>query len=310
MTSSDAWGAGSGLPVQWKRRIRRPIIVIGAGRSGTSTLARLLSFHPDVAYLGEPRPIWMYGNAYRDHHRLTAEDLTPEVANYIDRRFAEFLAGSGKSRFAEKTPSNCLRIPFIHALYPDCRIVNIVRDGRGVVRSMLRVRERKPSKGLIRRRMLMTPLREWPSYLPMFLRTVFRTNVLRKPARHWGAQPPGWRHWLDLPPHLAAAHQWRALVEISLRDGRQLPAENYLELRYEWLLAEPSSVMGEVLDFAGLAGCQEVRERAARRMDPARSQRWHSTISSEQEHEVEEVLRPLLEELEETIPARGPSVGS
>ena len=87
----------------------------------------------------------MYRHAYRSHHELSAEDLTPAIARYIDRRFGRFLERSGRSRFAEKTPSNCLRIPFIHALYPDCRIINIIRDGREVVASTLKMQARPSS---------------------------------------------------------------------------------------------------------------------------------------------------------------------
>ena len=101
-------------------------------------LGRIFTRHPDVAYWPEPRPVWMYRNAYREDHRLGAEDLTPSIAGHIDAKFARFLARSGRRRFAEKTPSNCLRIPFSHALYPDCRMINIIRDGRDSVASTLR----------------------------------------------------------------------------------------------------------------------------------------------------------------------------
>ncbi|MCH7799415.1 MAG: sulfotransferase [Planctomycetes bacterium] len=126
-------------------------------------LGRIFAQHPDVAYWPEPRPIWMYRHAYRPHHELGAEDLTPVIARHIDRSFARFLARSGRSRFAEKTPSNCLRIPFIHALYPDCRIINILRDGREVVGAAFRMQTIGAHPSRLMARVRETPLWEWPA---------------------------------------------------------------------------------------------------------------------------------------------------
>ena len=74
------------------RKVKKPIILLGTGRSGTNLLARTFQRHPDVALWNEPRPIWMYGNAYRADHELNAENLTPRIARYIDRRFSRFHA--------------------------------------------------------------------------------------------------------------------------------------------------------------------------------------------------------------------------
>lgn len=290
--SAGARGAEAG-----SRRIRQPIIVIGSARSGTSLLSKFLGMHPDVAYLGEPRPIWTRGHAYRGDDALGREDLTPRVADYIDRRFAEFLGRAGRSRLVEKTPSNCFRIPFIHELYPDCRIIHIFRDGRDVVHSLLRVATKRPSGRAVVERLRQTPPWEWPGYLPMFFRTFWRTNVLGVPASHWGPRPPGWREWLDLPPHIARAHQWKASVEAALRDGRTLHPENYLELRYEEFVRDPEEGYDRIFRFAELTPTPIVAARARERIDVDRASRWQSTLSEKQEGEVLEVILPALRSL-------------
>jgi hypothetical protein len=260
-------------------------------------LARFLRQHPDVEYIGEPRPIWMYANAYRPNDILTATDVTPRIASHIHYKFAELLAASGKSRLVEKTPSNSLRIPFIHALYPDCRIVNIIRDGRGVVGSMLRIEERKPNKGSITSRLRETPVWEWPGYVPMFLRTVWRTNVLGRPAKYWGPRPPEWKSWITLPRHQSAALQWKAIVEISRRDGRALPPDNYLEIRYEDAVRDAGSVVERILAFANLAPNDDLVTWAQAHIQPHRPDVWRSSLSIEQQAEVLAIQKPLLEEL-------------
>jgi hypothetical protein len=257
----------------------------------------MLGDHPAVAYWGEPRPIWMHGNAYRADHVLREEHLTPRIARYIDRRFSRFLEESGATRFAEKTPSNCLRIRFIDALYPDAVFVHIIRDGVAVVRSALEIRSSKPNPGLLRTRMRETPLSDWPAYLPMLFATVWRTMVLKKPARYWGAQPPGWKEWVDLPAHLAAALQWKALVSHAIRDGRSLPRDRYLELRFEDLIREPERTIRRVLAFTSLDPEPEFMALALGRVNPGKARRWPSTLTDAQEREAIERMEPLLSEL-------------
>lgn len=279
------------------RRVRKPIILVGFGRSGTLLLSRVFEQHPDVAFLGEPRPIWMHGNAYRRDHRLVAEDLTPEIADYIDRRFAAFLEGAGRTRLLEKTPSNCLRLPFVHALYPDARIVNIIRDGRPVVRSAIAIQRTPVPRHHVLSRVLETPLRDWPAYVPLFLRTVWRTNVLKKPAQFWGVQPPGWEAWLDLPPHVVVAKQWQASVRLSIEDGRELPPETYREIRFEDFMEAPEHVIAELAEFCELRSDGAMVRYAREQISPARRHRWDGSLTEREEAEMLEHLQPLLSEL-------------
>ena len=279
------------------RRITKPIILLGSGRSGTTLLGQILMRHPEVAYWGEPRPVWMYGHAYRRHHELGAEDLTPRIARTIDRRFARFLAASGRSRFAEKTPSNCLRIPFIHSLYPDCKIVNIIRDGREVAGGMLRMQRVGADPARVMARVFETPLWEWPAYVPMFFRTVWRTKVLGKTSTHWGVKPAGWQEWLKLPPHLSAARQWMRLVETSIRHGRALPTENYLELRYERLIRDPARLVAEMIEFAELPARDEPIDYALCEINPSRAGKTLLNLSEQQRRDAEAEMSRLLREL-------------
>jgi len=49
--------------------------------------------------------------------------------------YAVYAARSAKVRWGDKTPQYVLEIPVLRAMFPDCRILHIYRDGRGVWRS-------------------------------------------------------------------------------------------------------------------------------------------------------------------------------
>lgn len=223
-----------------KRRVRSPIIVVGSPRSGTTLLGNLLAAHAQVAYWEEPRTIWSQGNAWRSDDALDESDLTATIGDKIDRRFAKFVAASRCEKFAEKTPSNTLRLRFIHALYPNSRVIHLIRDGRAVVASMLRMLEMPADRDRILARLRETPLQEMPAQLPLLFRYLAGRLCHGGQRSFWGPKPPGWKQWLDLPKPVMLARQWRHLVESAQRDLAIFPERQRLEVRYEDLVSKPT----------------------------------------------------------------------
>lgn len=210
-----------------------PIFVVGAPRSGTSLLARMLDAHPaigladelcffdivlgarsQVPELDRPERIehflellprmdhvryWADGEALiaAAAERLRA-DPAPSYARFYRHLMEARAAAVGARRFGEKTPWNVRHLDALEALFPDARFVHIVRDPRAVVAS-----KRK---------------------LP---RT--STDVLTNAVK-WSID-------------VAAAGRYL--------DGSSERAARLLEIRYEDLIRTPERVLRGVCDFLG-----------------------------------------------------------
>jgi hypothetical protein len=279
--------------------IRAPIIVVGTHRSGTTLLGRAIGTHPDVAYWEEPREVWSWGHHSRPDDLLTADMVSPRIAAHVKRRFGRFLEQSGRSRFAEKTPSNCLRLEFIREIFPDARFLHIFRDGRAVVHStdVMTRNVRIPLMEQGPRRLLGTPLRAWPALLPRVWRTLGR-RTLGLPMEFWGPQPPGWRDWVRQdPPLIVLAKQWRHTVEPILRFRASQPADQWLDVRYEDLVTRPGRLAEDIEAFAGLEGSASFRDHLVSECRTDRIDAWREHLGADELASLRPVLEPPLRQL-------------
>lgn len=273
-----------------------PIILIGTHRSGTSWLAQVFSHHPSLACWIEPRYVWEWGNNYKPDDVLTSEDATSPIIEHIRRRFYRFVKQHGKQRLFEKTPSNCLRLPFIRAVYPEAKIIHVIRDGRSVFRSadaILNVGYYRQE--LLSRRLLEmleeTPLWAWPAYVPRITETV-NCKLRHRPLPFWGPRPRGWREWVKADSrNVVLAKQWVATISQAIRDGDAISSDNYYRFYYEDLMIRPQEVMRSIVEFAELADADELVEYVEKTVDPTRQGKWRELL----DEAILEEIRPYME---------------
>ncbi len=271
--------------------LQSPIIFIGTQRSGTTWMGNLLARHPRLAYWEEPRHVWTWGHGYRPDDELGAEDATPRITAHIRKTFERFVRKHGKERLVEKTPSNCLRLPFIRAIYPEARMVVVIRDGRSVIRSTGEQLDKGVPTSRMLRRAIETAPWEWPAYAGRSVATIGR-RVMRRPLAFWGPRPRGWREWVrDDPRDVVLAKQWAATIGKAVADGRTMPSDYYMEYRYEDFMREPREIMGRIVDFLALGDAQELIEYAARSVDPGRQDKWREALDSR----TLDLIRPHME---------------
>lgn len=79
---------------------------------------------------------------------LREEEFLEKLRKYTHSMMEPLLGNLGRGEFfVEKTPSHALFIPEIVQMFPDCKIVHILRDARDVVASMLALNRLFKSSG-------------------------------------------------------------------------------------------------------------------------------------------------------------------
>lgn len=221
-----------------------PIFVVGAPRSGTTLLQRMLRSHPGISSpTGESHFIVplltntaSYGDlsireniavVLRDMHGISADFLETDLhgvkfdietladaihehgvhtmPQVIDTLFRINAKGEGKTRWLDKTPYYILNIPLLAAIYPDAQFVHIIRDGRDAVLSMLE-----------------------------------RNVDIRVFSFYQGAR------------------LWKRYVDAGRMMGAVLPAERYLEFRFEDMLNDQEGTLRRICAFLGVEFSEKV----------------------------------------------------
>ena len=118
-----------------------PIVIGGCGGSGTTLLRASLDAHPEIT-CGPESTVFLsrISSQVTIARRLgmpadQVDDLLRDSrsqAQFIEAFARARLQQSGKAIWADKTPENVRRLPFIFRHFPGARFIHVVRDGRDV----------------------------------------------------------------------------------------------------------------------------------------------------------------------------------
>lgn len=231
--------------------VERPIVVVGCGRSGTTLAGRFLASHPSLAYLHERRDLWgfvrptdvwsVFAPMRGGRLHLDAGDATEAERAEIRHAFAVELERAGKPRMVEKLPVNAFRLRLVEAVFPEARVVEIVRHPADVARS---IAERIEAG-------------EWLGYGD------YKWSALELEAERLGRREYFAR---ARTPFERALIEWRLSHEAAAADKARV-ATPLLTVRYEDLVADPARVWDELVAFADLEADDAARNRAMALID-------------------------------------------
>jgi hypothetical protein len=235
------------------------VFLIGTGRCGSTLVHELLTRHPSVGFIsnledrvpGLPTiarrstnalyrqaPALMRGKkrfryAPSEAYRVLAREVSPTITEpsrdllaadaipWLAERFRTFFATRAAAQhrpvFLHKF-TGWPRTGFIAAVLPEARFINVVRDGRAVAASGLKTPWWRGHRGP----------EQWP----------------------WGPLPPEYAAEWDAGGRsfvLLAGLGWKVLMDAYVNAREQVPASQWLDVRFEDVLADPRSCFKEML---------------------------------------------------------------
>jgi hypothetical protein len=256
-------------------RVRHPIFIIGAPRSGTTFLGSCIGRMPDVSYHFEPRLTKAAAGCVFDG---TWSDRQGAAVFRLWYSALLVAALHGGRRFADKTPENSFLVPFLAGLFPGAQFVHIVRDGRDAAVSHAEQPWLTAASAQTGRR--------GPAGQP------------RGPYPRWWVEPDRREEFTAVPDIVRTGWCWRRFTEAALENLAALPPGRALELRYESVVSDPmrsADVIGEFLG-AGAASRAALRVGLAR-AKPDSVGRWRRTLGGAEVAQVTREIGPLLDRL-------------
>jgi hypothetical protein len=252
---------------------REKYFIFGHARSGTTLLLRLVRLHPEVhgnyqAHFFTRRPLlkslvdspeaeeWLTRKSNRWNQ---GRDLSPLVlrasADFIMERDA---ARVGKMIVGDKSPSSVIHgqaVRDMYAVYPDAKMVVIIRDGRDVLiseRFRNFVEESKFLTGEDKK--IIEDLRKDQNQFTNGARSIFTETFIRRVAKDWVKD-----------------------LQETEDEGRKLYGEKFFAMRYEDLLNTPFEEMSRLWKFLAVKDVPAaLREQIQTEMGSNPDEEWQS----------------------------------
>jgi hypothetical protein len=239
------------------------VFVLGTGRCGSTLVEEVLCRHASVGFVSNLEDRFKLpvtagrrnGSLYRrlpatftqksrlryapsEGYRVLTREVSPllvsplrdlvagDVTPWLDKRFRAFFTDRARAQrtgtFLHKF-TGWPRAGFIRGVFPSARFIHVVRDGRAVANSWLQ--------------------------MPWWL----------------GFEGPDQWQWGPLPPDLEAEWDasdrsfvvlagllWKMLIDAFDSARKEIPAADWLEVRYEDVAANPRTAFAKMLEFCGL----------------------------------------------------------
>jgi hypothetical protein len=256
--------------------LKPPVILFGNFRSGTTLLQKLISTHSDVVALYEPVSLWLYADPGRSHDEFDENDATDRVKRYIRNEFLKYQQQHENRIIVEKTPHNILRIPYVHAVFPEARFLYIVRNPLSFVSSVELKWQQPATRRRIVKRLKFTPITQLHHYLRRFISQQWNKRILRrKYLSVWGPRYKGIQEDLKTEDMMIVmARQWSRSSSKAEKDLAHFENGQVLRLRYEDFVQDPISHLERICAHCGLQMTEAMATTAREMVKTDRKLKW------------------------------------
>ncbi|MGB5161231.1 MAG: sulfotransferase [Thermoanaerobaculia bacterium] len=235
-------------------KVETAVVVLSTGRTGTMALAEYFdAAYPQVRALHEPKPsrhLRLVANRY-----LCGKLTKDETARRLVDSRRDLLGGISQPVYIESNPFLLGCLDVLGELFPNVKVVHVVRDPRTYIRSSINFRSRNLAKWLALRLVpywVVTPER----YEERTVRTRAQMSEIEWLAWNW------------------------ALRNAFLDRGERLYGENYLRLRFEDVFDSGGAGLRSMARWIGLPDqpmlVKAMREKKVNPSKRSRLPEWES----------------------------------
>ena len=281
-----------------------PLFIIGSGRSGSTVFFEMFTEHPDVAWMTpfvsrfpsrpylnrwlldsidqpvigpimrnnpllkrttEAYPFWnlQWRGFSRPHHDLTAKDVTPVNRKRIRKALAE-LTTSRRSQLLVKL-TGWPRLRFLREIYPDAKFIHIVRDGRAVANSYLKM----------------------PWWTGWEGPNSWIASALSPEQRELWAK-------YDYSDVALAGLNWVVLMQAVEAATAELDDDTYCLISYSDLCATPIETFQQAIKFCGLRWTSDFEARLRATELHSANDKWQNDLTAAQQEVLEAITHDYL----------------
>jgi len=203
---------------------------------------------------------------------VTEKDVTEIVRDNLIKNIQNLLRKKNKPRFLNKSPPHSVRMRLLHEVFPDALFINIIRDGRAVVASMIN------SVG---------SSKQFEKYFGIPLKNNDQMNydIIERHAR-----------------------QWIEINEEIQNSKKSLNKNQYYEIKYENFIENPRENIKKIQRFCELED-QDIFEKPSLRMYggkltlttpklQSRNDKWRDKFTEEEIKKLEKIIAKELKRFE------------
>lgn len=277
--------------------VKKPVIIIGTGRNGSSIFLRMFTYHPEAAWLStfcnwypnqpvlnriflkaidypfigkhlnrknnpdEAYNLWnVHCKGFRRPFRdLTRKDVTKKSKKDV-RRIMAYMLNEKRNRLLLKL-TGWPRIGFLKEIFPDAKFIHIIRDGRAVVNSLLQ--------------------------------SDFWMGWLGPSNWRWGELPPNYLKEWDRHEKsfiALAAIQWKMNMDSTESAISEIASKDIIEIKYEEMCENIWKTFETILTFSEMEYPPAFEQSLGRFKLRNANDKWKNDLTQDQQEILSEIL--------------------
>ncbi len=265
----------------------QPVFLLGAGRSGTKFLRDILGVSSDISIIPyDVGYVWRYGNENLPHDEFTLEQLNESIKKYVREVLPKLTKNdpskTNTSVLIEKSVPNTLRPAFLQAIYPEAKFIHLIRDGRAVSESAIRLWQAPPERSYLLKKLRYFPWKNY-RYALWYIANMAKGKFSSGRGQQiWGPIYDGLSEDVkNLPLETVCARQWKKCIETSLSQLSHFDQNNVIEVHYEDLMND-SKALESICEFIGIDDKNTVVSHYEDKVIRSYAEKWKTSLTPEQ----------------------------